>query len=85
MRNFSKNENLLGLKFGRLTARIAYKVSYPLFLIASVYFLYHVADMLLFMYNYKQTGAIYFVLALVSTVSVILLLLTKYGKLKSVK
>jgi hypothetical protein len=61
-------------------AKIAYQYSYTLFLISVIYMIYHVIDLCLFMYNYKQTKEIYWVLLAATIASTGLLIFHKRKK-----
>jgi len=63
-------------------AIISYKYSQKLFIIVSIFFIYHAIDQLLFMYNYKRSYATYWVL-LASSLAVLVVLFwpTKKGAL----
>lgn len=55
-------------------ALIAHKYSQKVFLIVCVYFVYHIIDQFLFMYNYKRTYAVYWVMLAASIISIMILL-----------
>lgn len=57
-----------------LMARIALEFSVKLYLICIVYMLYHVADMINFMYNYKQDWNNYLALLYFSTFATLILI-----------
>lgn len=55
-------------------AKIAAQYSFKLFAICSVYMVYHIVDVICFLYNYKQTTEIYYALVICSSVSTIVLI-----------
>lgn len=57
-----------------LMARIAYQYSIKLYFICLIYMLYHIADALCFMYNYKQDRAVYWALFYSSALAVLILI-----------
>jgi len=59
--------------------------SVKLYMICIIFMLYHAADMICFMYNYKQDRLIYWALVWCSTASVLVLILPRESKLKCVK
>lgn len=66
-------------------ALIAKQYSLRLYFIVSVYFFYHVIDLFLFMYNYKQTTLVYWGLLAATIISTIALIwpIKATGKYKS--
>lgn len=66
-------------------ALIAKQYSLRLYFIVSVYFFYHVIDLFLFMYNYKQTTLVYWGLLGATIISTIALIwpIKATGKYKS--
>ncbi len=67
-------------------AKIAYRYSFKLFLIACIFFGYHVIDTVLFWYNYKSSYFVYYFLLGMVIISVLILILPmrkKTGKYKS--
>lgn len=55
-------------------AKISYQYSVRIYMICLVYFLYHIADSICFMYNYKQDRTIYSILLYCSIASTLILI-----------
>lgn len=53
---------------------VAYKYSAALFFVSSVFFLYHVIEVFLFMYNYKRSTGVYWLLLAAVIISVYFLI-----------
>lgn len=66
-------------------AKIALEYSVKLYLICIIYMLYHVADILNFMYNYKQSWNNYLALLYFSTAATVILILPAREKMHLVK
>jgi len=64
-------DDLLWCSTYYVMAKIAYKYSFTLFLVAGIYFIYHLIDSFLFLYNYKQTYWVYWSLLIVSVISIL--------------
>lgn len=67
------SENFLLCVTYFVLANIAYRYSLLLFFIACIFFFYHLIDTFLFMYNYKKSASIYWVMLVAMSASVFML------------
>jgi hypothetical protein len=76
-------DDLLTIGIYYIMAQMAKMIHKTLFYIISVFLVYHVIDALLFIWDFKRTYGIYWLLVLSSTATVLVLLRT--DKMKLVK